>query len=72
MFPTGGTALHQAIIMGDSKSVELLVDAGADIRMKTLQGHSPTLLAAQCGHFEIAQFLLLRGADVEDVENGHQ
>ena len=58
--------------MGDYTSVQLLVQGGADVRMKTLSDLSPTLLAAQCGHFEIAQYLLTCGGDLGDVQNGHQ
>ena len=68
----GATLLHQAILIGDFCSVRILVAKGADVGLKTSCGISPTLLAAQCGHFDIAQFLLTSGANVQDVQNGHQ
>ena len=71
LYPPGVSLLHQAIVLGDMVTVRMLVERGADVKLKTCCDVSPTLLAAQCGQFEMAQFLISRGGDVKDVENGH-
>ena len=39
--PDGTTALHWAAHLGDAASVELLLDAGADLRATTRNGTTP-------------------------------
>ena len=72
MYSPGVSLLHQACILGDFQTVKLLVEKGADVTMVTWSNLSPLLLATTCGHFDVAQLLLLAGANVEDVKNGHQ
>ena len=70
LHPPGVAVLHQACVLGNFNIVKLLVQKGADVRLKTWRNLSPTKLAATCGHFDIAQLLLLAGADVRDVMYG--
>jgi len=72
LYPTGFTLLHQAIMLGDIHSVQLLIQKGAGVECHTLDGVSPILLAAQCGQFQIAQLLIKSGAGVGDIQHGHQ
>ena len=72
LYSPGVTLLHQAILLGDILSVKLLVEKGADVKLKTCKNISPTLLAAQCGNFDITQYLIRTGGDVHHVQNGHQ
>ena len=55
--PSGNTALHQAAHYGDRGAVELLLSVGADREKRNSQRRTPTELAAQRGHSEIARLL---------------
>ena len=72
LYPPGVTILHQACVLGDFEIVKLLIEKGADVKIKTWSNLSPTKLAVTYGHFDIAQLLLLTGADVDDIKNGIQ
>ena len=60
----GLTALHFAARQGGFRSVEALVEGGADVN-QTSPGDrtSPLVIATINGHFDIAMYLLERGAD---------
>ena len=72
LHPPGVSILHQACILGDFHTVKLLVEKGADVKLTTWSQLSPLTLATICGHFDVAQLLLVAGANVEDVKDGHQ
>jgi ankyrin repeat protein len=62
--PTGGlTALLYAARDGCKACVETLLDAGADINMPTPDGVTPMMLAIDNSNFDIAAYLLERGAN---------
>ncbi|MFN7144147.1 MAG: ankyrin repeat domain-containing protein [Myxococcota bacterium] len=58
----GRTALHHAA-EGDLAAVEALVEGGADIDARTKAGATPLYLAVRANRYEIARYLLDRGAD---------
>jgi ankyrin repeat protein len=60
----GLTALHFAARQGGARSVEALVDHGANVNALSPGDRvSPLLIAAVNGQFDIAKFLLAHGAD---------
>jgi ankyrin repeat protein len=60
-----GTALHQAAAAGAVRSVQLLLDAGADVNAPLPKvGSSPLLLACDMQRLEVVKMLLARGAAV--------
>ena len=60
----GLTALHFAVRQGSARSVEALVDQGANVNASSPGDRvSPLLIAAVNGQFDIAKYLLLHGAD---------
>lgn len=50
-------ALHVAVMMGDREFVELLLEKGADVNAKDLQGQTPLQLAEEQKRTEIAELL---------------
>lgn len=72
--PVGITALHQACNGGSLACVKLLVKAGADIHLKTKNSlvSTPLQLAVRNGHFEVAEYLISKGAKDGDIKDGHQ
>jgi uncharacterized protein len=63
-FPVGGmTALLFAARQNDLKSAAILIAAGADVKETAQDGTSPILVAVLNGHYELASFLLEKGAD---------
>lgn len=60
----GLTALHFAARQGSARAVKALVDAGADVNIPSPGDKAtPMLTAVINGHFDIAMFLLDKGAD---------
>ncbi|XP_057318310.1 putative ankyrin repeat protein RF_0381 [Microplitis mediator] len=62
-----GTALHYAIDMANGDAVRKLVDAGADVNLKSRYRSYdiyPLDLALKKYRFRIAEFLIIRGANV--------
>jgi ankyrin repeat protein len=58
-------AFHKAIVDGDLETVEMFLDAGADLNERSGSwGFHALLFAAQYGHVEIGELLIDRGADV--------
>lgn len=58
-------AIHYASQHGDTRIVELLLDAGADVNATNRDGQTVLYCAAGHGHAETVQVLLARGADRE-------
>jgi ankyrin repeat protein len=64
--PTGGnnwTPLLHAIHTAQIKSVDALLDGGADPNMKAGDGFTPLMMAAGYGYTDIVELLLRRGAN---------
>jgi ankyrin repeat protein len=60
----GATALTWAAWNGTAASVRCLLDAGADVNVRMIQGWTPLTLAAMSGDEEKVTALLAAGADV--------
>lgn len=58
MFWTGWTALHEACSRGFVHVVELLLEAGADVTSRGLDGCNPLHDAVQSGTYEVASIFL--------------
>jgi ankyrin repeat protein len=61
--PTGFTALLFAVRAGSLDAVRALVDAGADVNDTLSDGESALVVATANAHWEVASFLLDRGAE---------
>lgn len=59
----GMPALVYAAQCGELRLLELLLDAGADLEIKTWSGWTALHKAANNGHLDVVQALLCRGAD---------
>ena len=69
--PAGGlTALVFASRQGDIESVQVLLDAGADVNQTTEYGWTPLLAAVQNRYYGLARLLLERGADPNIANRG--
>lgn len=65
IFLTGCTpALVGSALRGDTNSVKTLLDKGADVNARDMDGNTALDWAAGEGHVEIVKLLLDRGADV--------
>ena len=53
-----------AVINGNIENVENLIDNGADVNVKDLDGYTPLIWAAFFGEIEILENLLLNGAQI--------
>lgn len=70
--PAGFTALHQACILGSLSCTKMLLNSGADIFLKSIEGDTPLQLAVLSGHFEVAEYLISMGAKDSDISDGVQ
>jgi ankyrin repeat protein len=61
--PTGFTALLFAVRAGSLEGTRALLDAGADVNDTLSDGQSALVVATANAHWELAAFLLDRGAD---------
>lgn len=62
--PQGATGLHWAVMRGRSaRIVAMLLDAGADINARRVDGRSAYAMATASGQTQIADLLAARGAD---------
>ena len=66
----GLAAIHYAAILGTRQIVEMLICFGAKINLKSRDGDYPLDLAVRAGSFSVAQYLIERGACVDNVING--
>ncbi|KAJ9643485.1 hypothetical protein H2199_004164 [Coniosporium tulheliwenetii] len=57
-----GSALHKAVSAGHKGIVELLIDKGANIKLKDAKGRTPLGLAEESRNAEIVELLQSRGA----------
>ena len=55
---TGDTPLMVAARRGDAEAAELLIEAGADVKLKNLFGDTALHVACRLGHAEVVQVLL--------------
>jgi ankyrin repeat protein len=55
--------LHAALVQGNRRVVELLLDAGADVNARQHNGWTALQAAAQHGNADLVALLLARGAD---------
>src|SRR4051812_20330256 len=58
-------ALFEAARKGDVKGVRSALDNGADVNAKWRYDQTALLMAAFCGHTDMAKLLVERGADVD-------
>lgn len=63
-----GTLLHQAAWRGFVKVAQVLIDHGADIDACR---PTPIAVAASCGHVDMVQFLIEKGANLPLEASGH-
>ena len=68
--PDGTTALHWAAHLGDVGIVDLLLEAGATVKVANRYGATPFRLAAAKGHGEVIERMLQAGEDPHAVVNG--
>ena len=68
--PTGFTALLFAVRAGSIEGTRALLDAGADINDKLSDGESALVVATANAHWELADFLLDRGANPNTADAG--
>ena len=66
----GVAPLHQACVWGNLTCIKILVEYGADVNLNSWQGHSPLKLAVCNGHFDVAVYLIGKGALSDDIKNG--
>ena len=58
------TPLHEACGQGHTATVQLLLEAGADVNARHRRGHTPLHWACEQRHPDVARLLLDAGADV--------
>jgi ankyrin repeat protein len=62
-FALDAAPLHSAVAARERGTIEVLLDAGADVNAVQHGGFTPLLEAAQSGQAEVVELLLERGAD---------
>lgn len=60
----GYTALHKALIWGNSKLAKTLIKAGANVNAQTKEGYTPLLFAVERENAEMVKLLLDAGANI--------
>jgi hypothetical protein len=61
--------LIQAVEQGDTNTVKLIIDDGADINAKNIDGMTLLMYASLRGHLETVRTLIVKGADVNAKKN---
>ncbi len=61
---TGETALLKVVRIQDLASAERLLEAGADIDYRDMQGFTPLMRSVETGYLKMAEALIGRGADI--------
>jgi ankyrin repeat protein len=64
------TALHHASALGDSKVVQILLDSGASVSEKNVQGLTPLLIAILTGKTEVVKILAESKKSVLNSDTG--
>jgi ankyrin repeat protein len=67
--PNGLTAIYKACADGSLDIATVLVDAGADVNLKSPQGFAPLFAAIQNNHKPVVEYLLSKGVHI-DEKNG--
>ena len=62
-------ALNWAETSKAEQVVKLIIQAGADVNVKSTLGYTPLMWAARAGNLEITQLLIELGANVHDTDN---
>ena len=60
--PEGRSAFHTAILENDRKSLQILLDHGADVTVENRNGHTPAKLAAMRGKYDMVTMLVRYGS----------
>lgn len=60
----GATILHFAAMCAPPSTIELLLNAGADVHVEDKQGNFPLLVAVRWSHYDAIRLLLEAGANV--------
>ena len=63
-FPAVAGPIHDAAKIGDAVQVESLIAAGTPVDEKDALDKTALVWASENGHIEVAQFLVLKGADL--------
>ena len=63
-------SIHKAATFGNIEAVKQHLANGTDVNAKDLTGFAPLVFAASCGHKEIAELLIAKGADVNVKNSG--
>ena len=58
------TALHMACLLGDSNAVKYIIEAGALLNVRDIQGRTPLLVALRYGHYSCAWTLIDASCDM--------
>ena len=66
---TLNSELHTAAEYGNTETVELLIERGANIEATDIWGQTPLMIAALSGNTETVELLLDRGANIEAKDN---
>jgi hypothetical protein len=67
--PGNATTLMTAAYGGDKEVVADLVERGADLEARDVDGYTPLMYAANAGHVRAAEILLEAGAEVNAADN---
>jgi ankyrin repeat protein len=63
------TPLHLVAYAGHVEAAEVLLNAGADINLRSASGRTPTHYAAHGNHRHLLELLIARGADIYATDN---
>ena len=66
----GMASIHFAAMYGTCESIKILIKEGAKINIPSTSGEYPVDIACKNGNFEIAQFLIEKGARLDNVVDG--
>ena len=73
LWSSGWTPFHHACRVGNTEILKLFADAGANINILAPGGLSPLRIAATCGNFDAALFLIKeKGVNCKDIRDGIQ
>lgn len=64
----GNSVLLMAVMTGDTKTLELLINEGCNINHQNFDGNTPLHFAVQGKYFKCVDLILNAGAD-ENIEN---